>query len=99
MLQTLWSIAVLIWLKLQYFVLLYLTGSQPLLPSIQQEDTQTEKRIAHILQEAQQAMQHKKVMEQVWNSEVRYSFITFTLLDNSGHNFCCLLLSSAYVLM
>ena len=53
------------------------SGSQPLLPSVQQEDSQTEKRIAHILQEAQHAMQHKKVMEQVWNKEVRFILFTY----------------------
>lgn len=47
-----------------------LTGSQPLVSSVQREDAHTEERIAQILNEAQQAMQIKKAMEQVniWNS-------------------------------
>ncbi|XP_052802047.1 homeobox protein cut-like 1 isoform X2 [Mya arenaria] len=39
-------------------------GNQPLLPSIQREDAATEERIAHILNEAQVAMQQKKSIEQ-----------------------------------
>lgn len=46
------------------------SGSQPLLPSIQREDAATEERIAHILNEAQHAMQQKKTLEQVWAKEV-----------------------------
>jgi len=41
------------------------TGSQHLVPSVQREDSQTEERIAQILNEAQQAMHIKKAMEQV----------------------------------
>ncbi|XP_071178530.1 homeobox protein cut-like 1 isoform X2 [Mytilus edulis] len=40
------------------------TGSQPLVSSVQREDAHTEERIAQILNEAQQAMQIKKAMEQ-----------------------------------
>ncbi|XP_071178538.1 homeobox protein cut-like 1 isoform X9 [Mytilus edulis] len=39
-------------------------GSQPLVSSVQREDAHTEERIAQILNEAQQAMQIKKAMEQ-----------------------------------
>lgn len=41
------------------------TGPTTLVPSVQREDSQTEERIAQILNEAQQAMQIKKAMEQV----------------------------------
>ncbi|KAL3856803.1 hypothetical protein ACJMK2_011520, partial [Sinanodonta woodiana] len=44
-------------------------GSQPLLPTIQREDSATEERISQILNEAQHAMQMKKVMEQVWKEQ------------------------------
>lgn len=40
-------------------------GPTTLVPSVQREDSQTEERIAQILNEAQQAMQLKKAMEQV----------------------------------
>ncbi|XP_011422371.1 homeobox protein cut-like 1 isoform X4 [Magallana gigas] len=40
------------------------TGPTTLVPSVQREDSQTEERIAQILNEAQQAMQIKKAMEQ-----------------------------------
>ncbi|XP_048775538.2 homeobox protein cut-like 1 isoform X2 [Ostrea edulis] len=39
-------------------------GPTTLVPSVQREDSQTEERIAQILNEAQQAMQLKKAMEQ-----------------------------------
>ena len=54
------------------FLILTLIGSQPLLPNIPREDTATEERIAQILNEAQQAMQNKKTMEQVWTKEVKF---------------------------
>ncbi|XP_061162733.1 homeobox protein cut-like 1 isoform X4 [Saccostrea echinata] len=41
-----------------------LTGPTTLVPSVQREDSQTEERITQILNEAQQAMQFKKAMEQ-----------------------------------
>lgn len=53
-------------------------GTQPLLPSIQHEDAATEKRIAHILSEAQQAMQQKKSHEQAWSKEVGVSVVMAT---------------------
>ena len=53
-------------------MIMFITGSQPLLPSIQREDAATEERIAHILNEAQIAMQQKKNLEQVWSKEVSF---------------------------
>ncbi|XP_045173732.1 homeobox protein cut-like 1 isoform X2 [Mercenaria mercenaria] len=51
-------------------------GSQPLLPSIQREDAATEERIAHILNEAQHAMQQKKSLEQVWSKEHQNAMVS-----------------------
>ena len=40
-------------------------GTQPLVSTVKSEDSATEERIAQILNDAQQAMQVKKSMEQV----------------------------------
>ncbi|XP_060594770.1 homeobox protein cut-like 1 isoform X3 [Ruditapes philippinarum] len=54
----------------------YERSSQPLLPSIQREDAATEERIAHILNEAQLAMQQKKNLEQVWSKEHQNAMVS-----------------------
>jgi hypothetical protein len=46
-------------------------GPTTLVPSVQREDSQTEERIAQILNEAQQAMQLKKAMEQVFFTHLK----------------------------
>ncbi|XP_052220962.1 homeobox protein cut-like 1 isoform X2 [Dreissena polymorpha] len=59
-------------------------GTQPLLPSIQREDSVTEERIAHILNEAQQAMQQKRSVEESWSKEQNNVMIN-NYLDMARH--------------
>ena len=63
-----------------------------MLPNIQREDSQTEERIAHILNEAQMAMQNKKSVEQAWTKEVENNLSVVTPIIKSTLNgsLCCI---------
>ncbi|XP_063419102.1 homeobox protein cut-like 1 isoform X4 [Mytilus trossulus] len=58
------------------------TGSQPLVSSVQREDAHTEERIAQILNEAQQAMQIKKAMEQVPVSAYQHQQVAHAMVSS-----------------
>ncbi|XP_071178537.1 homeobox protein cut-like 1 isoform X8 [Mytilus edulis] len=57
-------------------------GSQPLVSSVQREDAHTEERIAQILNEAQQAMQIKKAMEQVPVSAYQHQQVAHAMVSS-----------------